>query len=151
MTGKRRADLTHSKNEKSLILLGNQACSSCRLHIPTPRGTSWSDVLGRFSGSWIILLATPSHSAHPEQWPLVWLSSPLTAAGPRRLMTVFPAPKHPYSVESSTYTTARWFCQTFFSDGRRPPSGAGVLCFRLPPGLWQSPLSTCFFSSGMNL
>ena len=44
---------------------------------------------GRSSGSWINLLPAPSRGVPPPQW-LQPVSSPITAAGPRRICTVFP-------------------------------------------------------------
>src|SRR5690349_1258029 len=46
---------------------------------------------GRSSGSWFVLLPVPSHPSN-GQWR--WrVSSPLTAAGPRGIYTLFPYPK----------------------------------------------------------
>ncbi len=56
---------------------------------------------GRSSGSRVILIPTPSRNGSPLQWHLRGKSSPITAAGPRWLLTIFPIMlfyKHPYFV-----------------------------------------------------
>lgn len=66
---------------------------------PLLEGPSRYGPMGRSSGSRIILLAAPSHLpikliTDPEpvegQWHVRRFSSPVTAAGPRRIRTVFP-------------------------------------------------------------
>ncbi len=79
-----------------------------------PSKTSVKHYPGRFSGSWIVLLATPSHpSMNSGQWHFVWLSSPLTAAGPRRPFTVFPLPKH-VPLLNPLYNPEQFSCQYLF-------------------------------------
>ena len=74
----------------------------------------WSSVMGRFSGLWIVLLATPSRpSKNQDSGSYVWLSSPLTAAGPRRILTVFPRPKH-LPLLKLLYNPETFICQYLF-------------------------------------
>ena len=54
-------------------------------------------------------------SLHAGQWLLGWLSSPHTAAGPRRLRTVFPTPKPAYTVSNISYTLKQKSCQIFLT------------------------------------
>src|SRR5208337_4394154 len=56
---------------------------------PRPGRTLREPTMGRSSGSRINLQATPSHGFQCPQWPM-WRSSPVTAAGPQRICTVFP-------------------------------------------------------------
>ncbi len=67
--------------------------STCRGFIiastPRPGRTLREPTMGRSSGSRINLQATPSHGFQCPQWPM-WRSSPVTAAGPQRICTVFP-------------------------------------------------------------
>ena len=66
--------------------------------------------MGRSSGSRINLQATPSHGFQSPQWPM-WRSSPVTAAGPQRICTVFPLlriwisfpDRHPCRAQSQSY------------------------------------------------
>jgi hypothetical protein len=64
----------------SFILACSPALEGTMLNVP-----------GRSSGSWFVLLPAPSHPC-TGQWR--WrVSSPLTAAGPRGIRTLFPYPK----------------------------------------------------------
>ncbi len=79
----------------------------------------WSNVMGRFSGLWIVLLATPSRpSKNQDSGNYVWLSSPLTAAGPRRILTVFPGPKH-LPLLHLPYNPEKFFCQYLFQRSHK--------------------------------
>ena len=88
---------------------------SCRLHIPTPRGISMEQGFGQVF--WLVDRPTRHAfpSLHAGQWLLGWLSSPHTAAGPRRLRTVFPTPKPAYTVSNISYTLKQKSCQIFLT------------------------------------
>jgi hypothetical protein len=64
------------------------------------------------------LVDRPTRHAFPspkvvDSGSFPWLSSPLTAAGPRRILAVFPAPKH-FSIVRLLYTLEGLFCQYLY-------------------------------------
>jgi hypothetical protein len=64
------------------------------------------------------LVDRPTHHAFPspkdrDSGNFSWFSSPLTAAGPRRILTVFPTPKH-FSIVRLLYTFTGLFCQCLY-------------------------------------
>ncbi len=107
----------------------------------------WSSVMGRFSGLWIVLLTTPSRPwKNQDSGNYVWLSSPFTAAGPRRILTVFPKPKHLPLLEL-LYNPETVCCQylfwRFLISGRAPLSSSPIRWgrmgrLRLPPCIFLS-------------
>jgi hypothetical protein len=68
---------------------------------PRPGRTLREPTMGRSSGFRINLQATPSHGFQWPQWPM-WRSSPVTAAGPQRICTVFPLLRIWISLSSPT-------------------------------------------------
>ena len=81
---------------------------------------------GRSSGSWIILLPAPSRSLAPVALPV---SSPITAAGPRRICTVFPF--HP---RGGLQVVLCYPVRPGSVKGNRRGSGRTRRCAAPPPG-----------------
>jgi hypothetical protein len=65
---RRAKEEVQANKQKSLILRGNQALPLADSIFPPLEEFSWSKVLGRFSDSWIVLLATPSRPVATVQW-----------------------------------------------------------------------------------
>ena len=76
-------------------------------HVSGDRSAERFPVPGRSSGSWFILLPVPSHPS-TGQWRRR-VSSPLTAAGPRGISTLFPYPN--ITIVSGTLGESGIFCQ----------------------------------------
>ncbi len=76
--------------------------------------SSWSSVMGRFSGSWIILLATPSHpSKNPGQWQLRVTFVPTHSGGATTDSHRLPLTQALASFEP-LYKPEKFLCQHFF-------------------------------------
>jgi hypothetical protein len=91
---------------------------------PQPGRTLREPTMGRSSGSRINLQATPSHGFRWPQWPM-WRSSPVTAAGPQRICTVFPLlriwisfpDRHPRRAQSYQDKLGRQATRSFSTRG----------------------------------